>query len=124
MMGEKEAEQARFPEPTRRGEITLRLSEFEFPPMQDILLVGKRAPIGPEAVRRMVDALSPEQYDIVRLEHSLFEAVVVKKSLLRLLPRERLLPIILEEGERVATENTIVKVQANIVIHVSRAVEL
>jgi len=50
--------------------------------------------------------------------------VVVKKSLLRLLPRERLLPIILEEGERVATENTIVKVQANIVIHVSRAVEL
>lgn len=123
-MGEKEAGQARFPEPTRKGEIALRLSEFEFPPMQDVLLVGRRAPIGPEAVRRMVDALSPEQYEIIRLDHPLFEAVVVKKSLLRLLPRETLLPIILEEGERVATENTIVKVQVNVVIHVSRVVEL
>ncbi|MFZ5873420.1 MAG: hypothetical protein ACOYW8_03275 [Bacillota bacterium] len=123
-MGEKEAEQSRYPEPTRKGEITLSLSELDFPPMQDILLVGRRAPIGPEAARRMVDALSPEQYDVLRLEHPLFEAVVVKKSLLRLLPRERLLPIILEEGERVATENTIVKVRAKVVIHVSRAVEL
>jgi len=123
-MSEKGTGQAHFAEPARRGEITLRLSEFEFPPMQDTLLVGRRAPIGPEAVRRMVDALSPEQYEIIRLEHSLFEAVVVKKSLLKLLPREKLLPIILEEGERVATENTIVKVQVNVVIHVSRAVEL
>jgi len=123
-MSEKGVGQAHFPEPTRRGEITLRLSEFEFPPMQDTLLVGRKAPIGPEAVRRMVDALSPEQYEILRLEHPLFEAVVVKKSLLKLLPREKLLPIILEEGERVATENTIVKVQVTVVIHVSRAVEL
>lgn len=123
-MDEKEAGQLRFPEATRKGEITLRLSEFEFPPMQDILLVGRRAPIGPEAVRRMVDALSPEQYEIIRLEHPLFEAVVVKKSLLKLLPRDKLMPIVLEEGERVATENTILKVQVSVVIHVSRAVEL
>ncbi|MBU4533721.1 MAG: hypothetical protein U1D96_04060 [Eubacteriales bacterium] len=123
-MGEKEAGQARFPEPTRKGEIILRLSEFEFPPMQDVLLTGRKAPIGPEAVRRMVEALSPEQYEIIRLEHPLFDAVVLKKSLLKLLPREKLLPIILEEGERVATENTIVKVHVSVIIHVSRAVEL
>jgi hypothetical protein len=27
----------------------MRMSEFEMPPMQDALIVGKRAPIGPEA---------------------------------------------------------------------------
>ncbi|MEW6726142.1 hypothetical protein ACP3TJ_03430 [Desulforudis sp. 1088] len=123
-MGAKEGKQSSFSEPTRRGEIVLKLSEFEFPPMRDVLLVGRKAPIGPEAVRRMVDALSPEQYEIIRLQHPLFEAVVVKKSLLKILPEEKLLPIILEEGERVAAENTIVKVQVDVVIYVSRAVEL
>ncbi|MBO8129218.1 MAG: hypothetical protein H0Z39_08490 [Peptococcaceae bacterium] len=45
----------------KKAEIQLSLSEFEIPPMQDVLLVGNEAPIGPEAARRMVDALSPDQ---------------------------------------------------------------
>ncbi|MDN5348312.1 MAG: hypothetical protein PWP65_1876 [Clostridia bacterium] len=114
----------RSAEPVRKAEITIKLSEFEIPPMQDVLLVGKRAPIGPEAVRRMVDALSPEQYEIINLDHKIFEAVVLKKSLLKLLPQEKLLPIIIEEGSRVANENTVIKAQLNIVIQVSRAVDI
>ena len=65
---------------TKKVEINIRFSEFEMPPMQDILLVGKRAPIGPEAARRMVDILSPEQYEIVKIEHEYIEAVVIRKS--------------------------------------------
>ena len=106
-------------ESLRKAEMIIRHSEFEIPPMQDVLLVGKKAPIGPEAVRRMVDALSPEQYEIIRLE-----AVVLKRSLLKLLPREKLLPILLEECERVAEEATVIKAQVNVVIQVSRAVDL
>lgn len=104
--------------------MTLRLSEFEFPPMQDVLLVGRRAPIGPEAVRRMVDALSPEQYEIVRVDHPVFEAVVLRKSLLRQLSRESLMSLVLEEGERVADESMVVKAQLTIVIQVSREVDV
>lgn len=110
--------------PVRKVEMSLRLSEFEIPPMQDVLLVGKKAPIGPEAVRRMVDALSPEQYTIVSLEHAIFEAVVLKKSLLKFLPEDKLLPIVLEEGSRVATDTTVVKAQINIMVQVNRAVDL
>jgi len=104
--------------------MTLRLSEFEIPPMQDLLLVGRKAPIGPEAVRRMVDAVSPQQYEIIHLDHDTFEAVVLKKSLLKFLPQEQLLPVVLEEGSRLATESTVVKAQVNIVVQVNRAVEL
>lgn len=111
-------------EPLRKAEMTIRLSEFEIPPMQDALLVGKKAPIGPEAVRSMVDALSPEQYEIIRIEHQAFEAAVLKRSLLKLLPKEKLLPILLEECERVADEQAVVKAQVNIVIQVNRAVDL
>jgi hypothetical protein len=117
-------ETSRSPEPQRKADITIKLSEFEIPPMQDILLVGKRAPIGPEAVRRMVDAVSPEQYEIVRLNHEVFEAVVVKKSLLRLLPKEKLLPVVIDEGNRIASENMVIKAQVNITIQISRTVDL
>lgn len=113
-----------LPEPVRQADITIRLSEFEIPPMQDVLLVGRRAIIGPEAIRRMVDALSPEQYEVIRTDHHLFEAVVLKKSLTKMMPRDKLLAIILDEGERVATEDTVVKAQVNIVIKVKRAVDI
>jgi len=111
-------------EPLRKADMIIKLSEFEVPPMQDVLLIGKRAPIGPEAVRRMVDVLSPEQYEIITVEHDVFEAAVIKRTLLKLLPEEKLLPILLEEGERVAVEDNVVKAQVNIVIEVNREVDL
>lgn len=118
-------ETSRSTEPLRKADITIKLSEFEIPPMQDIMLVGKKAPIGPEAVRQMVDAVSPEQYEIVCLnDQEVFEAVVIKKSLLKLLPKEKLLSVVIEEGNRIANENMVVKAQINITIQVSRTVDL
>ncbi len=112
-------------EPLRKADITIKLSEFEIPPMQDIMLVGKKAPIGPEAVRQMVDAVSPDQYEIVHLsDHEIFEAVVIKKSLLKLLPKKKLLSVVIEEGNRIANENMVIKAKVNITIQVSRTVDL
>lgn len=112
------------PGPVRKAEINLRLSEFEFPPMQDMLLIGKKAPIGPEAARRMADALSPDQYEIVPLEHDLFEAAVVRKSILKIVPKESLLPVVLEESSRIATEGMVIKIYVNATIQVSKVVTL
>nr|WP_026176739.1 hypothetical protein [Desulfurispora thermophila] len=108
----------------RTAEVRLRLSEFEIPPMQDALLVGRRAPIGPEAARRMVDALSPDQYQILRIDHDVFEAVVIRKVLLNLMPQEKLMALLLDEGARVGTVDSVLRVQVNIEIHVSKMVDL
>ncbi len=119
-----------FPQPLavtefgRKAQINIRLSDFEIPPMQDILLIGKKAPIGPEAVRRMVDAMSPEQYEIINLEHNFFEALVIKKSLLKQISKEKLLPIILEEGELIGSEELVIKAQINIVYEINRGISL
>lgn len=113
-----------FVESTKKAEITLRLSEFEMPPMQDVLIVGKRAPIGPEAARRMVDILSPEQYEIVELEHPIIEAIVLRKFLMSMIPKDKLISLILEEGGKVANESTIIKAHLNIVLHVSKSIDL
>lgn len=111
-------------ENNRKAEIIMRLSEFEMPPMQDLLIVGKRAAIGPEAARRMVDVLSPEQYDIVRIDHPVIEAVVIRKALLNMISKEKLLELIIEEGGKIANETLIIKAQVNITIQVSKSIEL
>lgn len=108
----------------RKAQLNIRLSDFEIPPMQDVLFVGKRAPIGPEAARRMVDAMSPEQYAIINIDHPVFEALVIKKSLLKQIAEEKLLPILIEEGERIATEDIVIKAQVNLVIQVNRGIDL
>ncbi|AKA67692.1 MULTISPECIES: hypothetical protein [Clostridium] len=111
-------------EEKRRAEINMHFSEFEMPPMQDILIVGKRAPIGPEAAKRMVDILSPEQYEIVRIDHPQIEAIVIRKFLLSMIPKDKLISIIMEEGGKVANESMIIRSQINITIHVSKSIEL
>jgi len=109
---------------SKKADINMRMSEFEMPPMQDALIVGRRAPIGPEAARRMVDILSPDQYEIIRVDHPTIEAMVVRKALFNMLPQEKLVELLLDEGGKVANESTIVKVQANIVLHVSKSIDL
>ncbi|MCR4436904.1 MAG: hypothetical protein QHH06_14730 [Clostridiales bacterium] len=108
----------------KKAEITMRLAEFEMPPMQDALIVGRRAPIGPEAARRMVDILSPGQYEIIKVDHPVIEALVVRKALFNMLPHEKLVALLLDEGEKVANEPTIVKAQVNIVLQVSKSIDL
>jgi hypothetical protein len=111
-------------EGNKKIELTMRLSEFEMPPMQDVLIVGKMAPIGAEAARRMVDILSPDQYMIKKTEHPIIEAIVIRKSLLNMMPEDKLIALILEEGEKVTNETMIVRVQLNITILVSKSIEL
>jgi hypothetical protein len=109
---------------SKRAEISMRLAEFEMPPMQDVLIVGRKAPIGPDAARRMVDILSPEQYVIEKIDHPFIEALVIRKSLIGMLSKDKLISIILDEGSRIADEKTIIKAQINITLQVSKSVEL
>ncbi|HMM20039.1 MAG TPA: hypothetical protein PKA10_04815 [Selenomonadales bacterium] len=111
-------------EKSRKADVKMRLAEFEMPPMQDVLIVGKAAPIGPEAARRMVDILSPDQYVIEKVEHEVIEAVIIRKAVLNMIQRDKLVALILEEGEKIANDKMIIKVQVQITLEVHKSVEL
>jgi hypothetical protein len=49
---------------------------------------------------------------------------VVRKALFNMLPQEKLVGLLLEEGGKVANELTIVKTQMNIVLQVSKSIDL
>ncbi|HBV95555.1 MAG: hypothetical protein JL50_09700 [Peptococcaceae bacterium BICA1-7] len=108
----------------RKAEMNIRFSEFELPPMQDILVIGRRAPIGPEAVRRMVDALAPEQYELIEFEEGPVEAVAVKTSLFNWMARDILLDVLLEEALKINIEKTLLKVKLDLTISVFKEVDI
>lgn len=72
----------------------------------------------------MVEAVSPGQYELIRVEHPDAEAVVVRKSLLRLLPEDKLVPMLLDEFSRVGNDRLAFKVQVQVVLQVTRELEL
>lgn len=109
---------------SRKATLSLKISEFEVPPMQDMLIIGKKAPIGPEAVRRMAEALSPEQFTIIRIEHPRVEAVLVRKSILQMLDERLLMSIVMEEAERLILDSMVLRSELKISVTVQREVEL
>lgn len=109
---------------TRKAQLHIRFSEFELPPMQDILVIGRFAPIGPEAVRRMVDALAPGQYELITLKNSPIEAIAVKTSLFNWIARDILINSVLEEALKTNIEKTLLKVKMDITISVFKEIDI
>lgn len=109
---------------SRKATLSLKISEFEVPPMQDLLIIGKKAPIGPEAVRRMAEALSPEQFTLIKIDHPKIEAVLLRKSLLQMLDEQLLTAIIMEEAGRMISDSMVLRSELKISVSVQREVEL
>lgn len=109
---------------SRKATLSLKISEFEVPPMQDLLIIGRKAPIGPEAVRRMADALSPEQFTLLKMDHPKIEAVLLRNTLLQMLDEKLLMKIILEEAERMISESMVLRSELKVALSVQREVDL
>ena len=109
---------------SRRVIVNMQLSEFEIPPIWDALLITKKAPIGMEAVRTMLEVVSPKQYKVIAVKHDIFEAIAVKKIDIKMLSLEKLVTMLLEEGERVADENALIKVKLDVIVNVTKEISL
>jgi len=108
----------------KKAEIQMQMTEFEMPPMQDVVIVGRNAPIGPEALKRLVDVLSPDQYKIIKVDHPVIEAIVIRNALMNMIPEEKLKEFIIEEGGKIVDESTIIKAHVKITVHVSKSIDL
>ncbi|MCL0063457.1 hypothetical protein M1N11_04810 [Peptococcaceae bacterium] len=109
---------------SRRVIVNMQLSEFEIPPIWDALLITKKAPIGMEAVRTMLEVVSPKQYKVIAVKHDIFEAIAVKEIDIKMLSLEKLVSMLLEEGERLADENALIKVKLDVIVNVTKEISL
>lgn len=76
----------------RKSYINARIDEYVVPPIKDMLVLGKDAPIGCIAMRRALELLVKTPFEHIEIEgDDTISDILVRKPLLRRLPREGLI---------------------------------
>jgi len=104
--------------------IHTKFSQFSLPPVRDALIVGKKTPIGPRALYQSIETMSPKQYELIEVNHSSIEAVIVRCSDLRKLPQEKLIRLLIETAERIMDETDCLRVDIEIEVWRTQEVEV
>ena len=82
----------------RNVSIVARFASFDLPPVRDVVLLGRKAAIGPRAFHDALERLLPGVYELVPVEHEVVEAMLVRRDKLRALKVEELLEVLLPQA--------------------------
>ena len=112
-------------ETKKKADVEIRISRFEVPPMQDVLVIGRQAPIGQVAFKKTVDLLAPNQYTLLPLEgDERIEAILVKNCILRMLPKKILMGFVINEIKEIMCDIDILKAVVEVTIMAKKSVAL
>jgi len=107
---------------SRNAILDVELSTFNIPPSGEILVLGKRAPIGPQAAKRLLDTAAPDEFELIQPGDDLIDGVLVKKYLFLRADRESLIKAILEESKAIMTEQSMITIKCDIRIAIRREI--
>lgn len=99
--------------------VTLSFEKAQLPPFNDILLLGRKSPIGMSGVKKSLDFLVPDNFEIVSMEDATVEAMVVNKSILKRLSIAKLIALLQESVIPYMSETEIMKVDISVRISFS-----
>ena len=107
-------------ERVKKETISMELSTFEIPPAGDVLVLGKRSPMGSQAAKRMLDSVAPDQFELVQPEDNLIEAILIKKCLFARTAKELLIKAIVEESKLIMDSQCMLRIKCELTIKVER----
>ncbi|MFH1287722.1 MAG: hypothetical protein ABII25_03390 [bacterium] len=100
----------------------MELSTFEIPPSGDVLVLGKRCPIGAQAARRMLDSVAGGRFELIPVDDGIIEAILVRKHLLLRVDREPLVKAVVEETKAIMGEECMIKIKFEVTAIVNREI--
>ena len=87
--------------------ITARISEYKVPPVDDVLVLGKTAPIGSVAMKRALGLLIAQPYEHIKLDDDILSDLLVRQVVLKRLKKEVLIEFIIRHIKPLMGENEI-----------------
>ncbi|MGB2762500.1 MAG: hypothetical protein WBC21_03090 [Minisyncoccales bacterium] len=106
-------------------ELDSTLSSFEVPPLQDVLIIGREAPIGTKAMEQAVEFMSQGNYTVISFQDDdILEAMIVKNCILRMVPEKLLVDFIKEEIRPGMCSKDMLKFRLEIVIKTKKSYQL
>ncbi len=103
----------------RKVNLELRFTRYHLPPLDNALIIGKRAAVGANGINRAFQELSPKTFQLIRLDHPIAEAVLIRSSDLRKLPQEELISRLLKEADQIMDESDTLHVKLTFEVVVS-----
>lgn len=79
----------------RKTHISARVGEYAIPPLKDMLIMGKEAPIGCIAMRRAIELLIKTPFEHIELEDDVISDILVRQHLLRRVSRDGLIDFVM-----------------------------
>lgn len=79
----------------RKTHISAQVGEYVIPPLKDMLVLGKQAPIGCISMRRAIELLITTKYEHVEVEDDIISDIFVRQYLLKRITKEGLIDFVL-----------------------------
>jgi hypothetical protein len=100
--------------------IKARVREFGVPPIHDALVLGKNSHIGCAAIRKAVEFLVASPFDHVEFEDDVISDIIVRRSILRRMPEEKLVAFVLSQIKPLMTADEILHLDLEVEIAIER----
>ena len=107
---------------SRKAILNMELSTFNIPPSGDVLVLAKHCPIGPQPARRMLDTVSPDQFELIELKDDLIDGILVKKYLFLRADKDSLVKAILEDSKAIMSDQCMMSIKCDIAVAVRREI--
>ena len=88
--------------------VKLRAREFMVPPIRDCLVIGKKAPIGFVALKKALALLHGAPFERLQSQGDVISDILVRTSILRKIPREKLIALVLARVEPLMGDDELV----------------
>ncbi|GLP99190.1 MAG: hypothetical protein VX829_00880 [Pseudomonadota bacterium] len=100
--------------------ISARISEYKMPPLKDMLVMGKDAPIGCIAMKRALDLLVKTPYEHIEVDDDVIGDILIRQSLLRRISKEQLMDFVLTHTKSLLGSDEVLHIELSIDVHLSR----
>ena len=95
--------------------VSARVGEYNIPPMKDMLVLGKRAPIGCIAMRRALDLLIKTPFEHIEIEDDdVISDILVRKPLLKRIGKDELIKFVLRDVKPLLSPEELLHVELEI----------
>jgi hypothetical protein len=110
--------------PKRQVTVSLRMTRFELPPIESALVVGRKSPIGSNALEKALGEIMPGSFRRVAVEHPIIEAVIIRAVHTRRISEEGLVRLLVRHAEDMMEETEALRVTADLVFSSSEDIDL
>lgn len=105
----------------RKTRISAQVGEYTIPPLKDMLVLGRQAPIGCIAMRKAIELLVVTTYEHIEIEDDVISDILVRQHLLKRIPREGLIDFVLAHVKPLMSINEIMHVAIDVNVFLSES---